>query len=202
MSTAPRPRNRRGQGDRLRAELLAAATDLLDAGCVVTLRSVARKTGVAPPSIYPHFPDQQAILLAVARQGYTELVSRLRFAASVKDSRQRLHAICWAYLDYAQAHPHRYRAMALPGNEVSRLLTDSLAACAATGYSTTQNPAADAIALWLGLHGLAHQRAVTRFQPWPADIAHRVTTALARLNPDRSGVTETPLRSVFRRPGG
>ncbi|WP_218130138.1 hypothetical protein [Lentzea jiangxiensis] len=39
----------------------------------------------------------------------------------------------------------------------------------------------DAVALWLGLHGLAHQRAVVRKMPGPDDIGDRLITALAHL---------------------
>ncbi|HEX4247258.1 MAG TPA: hypothetical protein VH008_05280 [Pseudonocardia sp.] len=42
-------------------------------------------------------------------------------------------------------------------------------------------PATDAVALWLGLHGLAHQRATTRTFPWPADITLRVVNPLSHL---------------------
>jgi len=35
--------------------------------------------------------------------------------------------------------------------------------------------------LWLGLHGLAHQRAVVRKMPGPADVGDRLIRALAHL---------------------
>ena len=44
---------------------------------------------------------------------------------------------------------------------------------------------ADAVALWLGLHGLAHQKSVTVSFPWPADIAERLIVALAHLTGGR-----------------
>jgi hypothetical protein len=40
---------------------------------------------------------------------------------------------------------------------------------------------ADAVALWVGLHGLAHQQSVAASFPWPADIAERLITTLAHL---------------------
>jgi len=40
---------------------------------------------------------------------------------------------------------------------------------------------ADATALWVGLHGLAHQHAVTTSYPWPADIVHRIAAPLSQL---------------------
>lgn len=67
------------------------------------------------------------------------------------------------------------------GQAAMHLLAEALADCVTTGLSTSTDPAADAVALWLGLHGLAHQRAVTVVFPGPADIADRMITALAHL---------------------
>lgn len=191
MSSPIRPRNRRGQGDRLRSDIVAAATELLDETGdenAVTLRSVARRVGIAPPSIYQHFPDQPALVSAVVRQAFADLTARLCLAVTeVEDSSHKLRALCSSYVDYAWTFPHRYCAMfghqELIAVEVTRLLTDTLVACVATGHSTSSDPAADATALWLGLHGLAHQRAVASTYPWPNDIADRMTFALARLTP-------------------
>ena len=183
-------RNRRGEGVRLRAEILAAATGLLDHGGerAVTLRAVAREAGIATPSIYPHFPDQPAILLAVVRAVSTELAGQLRTAAAGEDPRRRLYATGHAYLDYAAAHPRRYRAMfgGLTDLDVHvpRLFAGVLTECAAAGYSTSTDPAADAVALWLGLHGLAHQTTVIHTFPWSTDLVPRVVAALAHVDPN------------------
>jgi len=181
-------RNRRGQGGRLRTKILAAATELLDAGGderSVTLRAVARQAGIAAPSIYPHFLDQPAIMVAIVRQGFADLTGRLRSAAAAVED--PLSAVCLTYLEYAQRHPQRYRAMfgdlwhpvtaddpTTLAAEAIRVLVDSLTACVASGQCVSDDPALDAIALWLGLHGLAHQRAVAISYPWPTDITQRV----------------------------
>ncbi|WP_329033989.1 TetR/AcrR family transcriptional regulator [Streptomyces sp. NBC_01725] len=216
-----RPRNRRGEGGHLRADILAAATDLLDHGDerAVTLRAVARKAGIAAPSIYPHFPGRPAILLAVVREAFAELAFRLRTAvdAAGDDAEQRLYAACHAYLDFAAAHPERYRAMfgelakpaatdggtaddgttgsrttgdeapgpgpASLGAQALRVLTGVLGDCATAGRSTSTDPCADAVALWLGLHGLAHQRTVSHAFPWPADLVRHFAASLSRLGP-------------------
>src|SRR3954451_1658374 len=105
-----RPRNRRGEGARLRDDIVDAAVELLDETgnqSAISLRSVARRIGIAAPSIYRHFPDQPAIMLAVVRRAFGELEAYLRDAttAAGDDPRRRLHACCHAYLDYAQQHP-------------------------------------------------------------------------------------------------
>nr|WP_285479935.1 TetR-like C-terminal domain-containing protein [Amycolatopsis sp. NBRC 101858] len=97
-----------------------------------------------------------------------------------------MHAVCRTYLEYARRHPQRYRAMfgdhgSPQGAEALRVLTDCLTACAASGDALSDDPATDAIVLWLGLHGLAHQRIVASSYPWPTDITRRLTVPLAHL---------------------
>ncbi|MGW4825695.1 TetR/AcrR family transcriptional regulator [Streptomyces sp. NPDC004227] len=206
---SPRPartRNPRGEGGRLREDIMAAATELIDESgdqSSVTLRSIARRAGVAAPSIYRHFPDQPSIMLAVVQQAFAMLEAELRSAldAAGSDARGRLFAFCNAYLDFADQHPGRYRTMFggvwMPdlgsssvtegdlsslGGESLTLLADALDDCVRAGCATSSDPVADAVALWLGLHGLAHQRLVTVAFPWPADIAERLITPLAHLN--------------------
>jgi len=202
-----RTRNRRGEGSRLRDEIVAAAVELLDETgdeSAITLRSVARRVGIAAPSIYRHFPDQPTIMLAVVQQAFAELETTLRTAldAATGGDRRRLLAVCHGYLDFAHEHPERYRTMfgglwmpaleetavtpadlAALGDGCLGLLREVLDDCVAAGSATSTDPAADTVALWLGLHGLAHQRAVTVAFPWPPDIADRVITALAHLEP-------------------
>ncbi|WP_284747899.1 TetR/AcrR family transcriptional regulator [Amycolatopsis sp. RTGN1] len=204
-AASTRTRNRRGEGGRLREEIVAAAVDLLDESgdeSAITLRSVARRAGIAAPSIYRHFPDQPAIMLAVVQRAFVELEAQLRASLDTAgdDPRARLFACCHAYLWFAQEHPERYRSMfgglwmpalqdtsvtendvATLGDACTRLLTETLDDCVTAGQSAITDLHADAVALWLGLHGLAHQRAVTVAYPWPPDIADRIITALAHL---------------------
>jgi AcrR family transcriptional regulator len=206
MNTEARRRNRRGEGGKLREEIIAAAVALLDEGGderAVTLRSVARKAGIAAPSIYAHFADQPSIMLAVVRQEMDALVAALREAdeAAGQDARARLFAVCNAYLDFARLHPQRYRIMfgglwtpsvedtsitdadlESLGLEAFTLLADVLGACIEEGIAHAgEDLYGDSVALWLGLHGLAHQRAVVRKMPGPDDVGDRLIRALAHL---------------------
>lgn len=200
-------RNRRGEGALLRPRILTAAAELLDEGRneeAVTLRAVARRAGIAAPSIYAHFADRQAILAAIVTDAFTELHQQLTEAATDPDPVARLYAVCTAYLDFADRRPQRYRVMfgglwsaaravdesAISAAEAAALGQDALAVlavcvqrCAEAGRSASSEPRVDAIALWLGLHGLAHQRAVASSFAWPDDIARRVVDSLAHLVP-------------------
>lgn len=202
---AGRARNPRGEGARLRDEIVEAAVELIDeTGDVrfLTLRSIAKRAGIAAPSIYRHFPDQPAIMLAVVHTAFAELDLALRaaLAAAGDTPRRRFLAICQAYLEFAQSRPQRYRTMfgglwtptpgegsivaedlTSLGSESLALLTGALTDCVTAGVSASTDPPGDAVAVWLGLHGLAHQRAVSHRLPGPPDIDQRIITAMAQL---------------------
>ncbi len=208
-AVAARERNRRGEGGRLRADILRAAAELLDETGdeqAVTLRAVARRVGIAAPSIYAHFPDRQAIMLAIVRDAFASLRDQLVAAgdAAGADPVTRLRAVCAAYLDFARTRPQRYRVMfgglwnaatalqsaavtedeaAALGQDALGVLVASLQECVAAGRSASTDPFADTVALWVALHGLAHQSAVAPLFPWPDGIADRLVDPLARLLP-------------------
>ena len=69
-SVTPRPRNARGQGAQLRDDLLDATL----AGLAVTgdpedvsIRGVAKTTGVSPTAVYQHFADRDALIEEIGR---------------------------------------------------------------------------------------------------------------------------------------
>ena len=69
MSAAAEPvrrqRNARGEGERLRIELLEAAADLMAThGDIesISLRAVAREAGVSATAVYRHFDDHHDLL--------------------------------------------------------------------------------------------------------------------------------------------
>lgn len=206
-SVAVRTRNKRGEGSRLREDIVDAALDILDASGdsgAVTLRAVARHVGIAATSIYPHFRTRQAILLAALQHAYTDLGRYLheRVDAVGPDSADRLLAMCHGYLEYGRTSPHRYLAMfggvwnaaddmaegAVDHDDVAVLglflldeLTELLTACVAAGRSRSSDPTTDAVALWVGMHGLAHQRIVATAFPWPDDVETTIIRRLAHL---------------------
>lgn len=110
-----RSRSPRGQGQLLREDILRAAADLLEEGGsdqAVTLRAVARRAGIAAPSIYAHFADRDAIVVTLVREAFAALAGHLNAAASTDANPVgRLHTVCTAYLDFADTSPQRYRIM-------------------------------------------------------------------------------------------
>ena len=69
VDSAPAPAERqryaRGEGDKLRTDLIDAATDLMAThGSIdgISLRAVARRAGVSPTAVYRHFDDHLDLL--------------------------------------------------------------------------------------------------------------------------------------------
>ena len=123
MSTAARPRRRakRGEGERLREEILVAARELLaetqDADAL-TVRSVAERVGVSTPSIYLHFADKAALLDAVCEAVFADLDSLMEAAAAqTQDPFEGLRLRGVAYVRFALDNPEQYRLamMTMPG---------------------------------------------------------------------------------------
>jgi AcrR family transcriptional regulator len=198
-----RARNARGEGARLRNEIIAAALSLLQNGPseAVTLRAVAREAGVTAPSIYRHFRDLDAILRTVVDIAFDDLERVLRAVSPEGEPFDRLRRVCQGYLDFARQHPQRYRLMfggvwnaeeaaarasedfaGRPdiGIEAFHVLSDAIAECVAAGQSSSTDPFADAAALWAALHGLADLRRTAPLFPWPADVQDRLVDSLAR----------------------
>jgi AcrR family transcriptional regulator len=193
-SPIARVRNRRGQGGKLGEEIVTTATAILASSGTpdaVTLRAVARHIGIATTSIYSHFADREAILKAVADRAFTSLTAAsLDAGAGLEDPVARLLAGCRAYVDYAVDHPHLYALMftagspgggppgSATGGDVElhagedpsaagfNGLARAVAACSAAGVSASTDPFADAVAVWMGLHGYATLRGSMTF-PWP-----------------------------------
>lgn len=165
MAQATRSRNQRGQGERLRDEIVDAATALIDnadqAGAV-TLRGIARHAGISAPSIYPHFDDLAAIMDAVLARAFADLDAAVNAALSGPGKPDaRLVAGCLAYVRYGWEHPNRYRFMFAgkgfaPGAGATfARVEDALRNCAQTALSTSSDPHSDAFLLWVSMHGMA-----------------------------------------------
>jgi AcrR family transcriptional regulator len=112
--TGERPRNPRGEGDRLRRELLDAAAELIaETGDVekVSLRAVAQRVGVSPTAVYRHFDDRVALLHAAVAHCWSEFAAALTSAAEVADPFQRLRAMGSAYTRFAVDQHGKYAVL-------------------------------------------------------------------------------------------
>ncbi len=78
----------------------------------VTTRRLAERVEYSQPVLYSHFNGKDAIVSAVALDGFSELAAHLRRARqAAPEPGQALRAVCRAYLDFATERPALYQAM-------------------------------------------------------------------------------------------
>jgi AcrR family transcriptional regulator len=167
--------------DLRREELTRAARDLAesDGWPAVTIRRLAGELGVTQPVVYSAFAGRQALVDAVALQGFGELAEALAAVDPSPTARMR------AYLDFAAAHPRVYEAMfSLPSG--LEFAADDTPEPLRLAFQRIHEafPDADgtrAEVAWSALHGLATLQAGGRLRADQAqarlDFAHRMLTA-------------------------
>jgi AcrR family transcriptional regulator len=185
-SAAPprRERNRRGQGDRLREDLIVAAIAMVEEnGAKLTLRSVARSVGIAATSVYLHFPDIDHLLDAVVVRSFARLTATAAEAAKdEKDPAEQLRKRCRAYCRFGLEHPNLYRLMfqadlplvtvgvdpaATPGRRALERLVATVERCLREGLAPAHDdPFRLAALIWTAEHGIVLARISRPTFPW------------------------------------
>jgi AcrR family transcriptional regulator len=149
----------------LRAAVEIAETDGVGA---IGLREAARRAGVTHGAPYRHFENQQALVAAVAEQGFRDLMAEVQAAQTVAgtDVLARFHALGVAYLRFALGHPGQFRVMfgaeaaaepAVRSAEaaVFALAVNEIASAQRQGLIATGDPQELALLAWSTAHGLA-----------------------------------------------
>jgi len=78
----------------------------------VTTRRLAERVEYSQPVLYSHFNGKEAIVSAVALDGFGELATHLRRAReAATEPGQALRAVCRAYLEFTTERPALYQAM-------------------------------------------------------------------------------------------
>jgi AcrR family transcriptional regulator len=119
MSAAEMPVRRqksaRGEGERLRQDLLESAANLMAThGDIdsISLRAVARDAGVSPTAVYRHFPDHLTLLREASDYCWTNLREALATARlSSTDPFISFRAHGEAYIQFAIDQPGQYRVL-------------------------------------------------------------------------------------------
>jgi len=163
MSTSQRESYHHGN---LRPALLAQARALLDEGGpeALSLREAARRAGVSATATYRHFQDKEALLAAVAAEGFREFAAAL---TTPLRAGQPFAAMGRAYVEFALAHPGLFRLIFSPLMRererypelkiASNLAFDALrGATALAKGGSASDIESTAIAAWSMVHGLAH----------------------------------------------
>jgi AcrR family transcriptional regulator len=186
VTSSRRHRARRGEGPRLREEILAAATRLLlETGDeeAVSIRAIADAVGVTPPSIYLHFADKTELIWAVCEEQFRKLDQEMAAAsAGVDDPLEALRRRGWAYVRFGLENAEAYRVLFMhhkdevPATVGPQELRDSatfmhvveaVQRCMEAGAIRPADPFAVAVGLWAMVHGITSLLISHPGFPWP-----------------------------------
>jgi AcrR family transcriptional regulator len=186
-----RERNPRGEGERLRRELLEHGLELLSEAThpdEVSIRAIARRTGVSPTAAYRHFVDRDDLVYCAIGLAFQDFAAHLTAeVAAESDPFDSLAAAGRAYRRYAEQQPGRYRVMfsnpmACPDTTTATveeidvvrdsfgLLVSLVQACLDAGApATTSGHPAEYLAfqMWTWIHGISDLRITHSDIEWP-----------------------------------
>lgn len=199
-----RPRSARGEGEQLRAALLAAAETLLvvpRSSPPLSLREVARLAGVSPSAVYLHFASAQELIAAVVQLQSRKLVAAVlgpgaanpevgsdgaRPAASVS-----LADIATRYVDWGLANPGAYQLLfesadrlgnpvgpSEPGWIVIEAAVGALRSAHGVGEADATTTALRA---WAALHGIVSLRIHKGGELWPTSAREDAAAVAASI---------------------
>ena len=192
MSVADRRLRERAQRHDL---IVAAARELAEAEGweAVTTRRLAELVEYSQPVLYSHFDGKDAIVRAVAIEGFADLAVQLRQARSAVDEPGlALRAVCGAYLTFAAERPALYEAMfVLPigvkfaSDDTPSPLRAAFAELVGALNPFDAHPDLRAEVTWAALHGLAVLRRGGRIPPEGQEA--RIDLLVSQIVNDRGG---------------
>lgn len=158
-------------GDLRRALVDAALAEIREDGAHgLSLRRVAARAGVSHAAPYRHFADREALLAAVAEQGFAGMAVRMDARAGEHgDPVEALIEIGVAYVEFAATHPAHFTAMFSPqlsdksahpslrdaAKETFAVLLEAVSTCQRAGRVRPGEPMGFALTAWSAVHGLS-----------------------------------------------
>lgn len=159
----------------------------------VTIRRLADEIEYSQPVLYSHFENRDAIVGAVAVEGFGDLVKALRDAIRPSSKpKEALEGVATAYLAFAFARPAIFEAMfVLPSGlhfaeaDAPPQLHEAFRALAAVIAPFCSDVEAATETFWAALHGLAQLERDGRIRP--AFRAQRVNLLVQTVSNSRCG---------------
>jgi AcrR family transcriptional regulator len=170
MSTSRIDQKRYHHGD-LRNTLIATALEMLleEGAAALSLRGLAKRAGVSHNAPYQHFTDKEALMAAIAEQGFRILAGHIdssQEALGGWDSQTRLIAAGQSYVRFAIEHPGHLQVMFGPLAssqyptlaQAAHAALERLIAIAAQGQASGEirvDASEAAMTIWMLVHGLS-----------------------------------------------
>ncbi|MGG6894414.1 MULTISPECIES: TetR/AcrR family transcriptional regulator [Rhizobium] len=169
--TDRKSRERAEREDRIVAAARAIAES--EGWDAVTIRRLANEIEYSQPVLYSHFASRDAIVAAVAVEGFKELATVLRTAVDAADGQQdALMSVATGYFTFALSRPALYDAMfILPTQlkfadaETRAELRDGFEAITAVVSPFCTDVEIVTETFWAALHGLAELERSGRVRP-------------------------------------
>lgn len=155
----------------LRSALLEAGRAVLEevGPSQLSLREVARRAGVSHAAPYRHFESREALVAAIAGEGFAALTRTMQAAThGARSSREELVRLAQGYVRFALEHPAEVKNMfasaALRGGPEGlvaealgafELLVEAVRRAQARGELKGRDPLPAATSCWAMVHGLA-----------------------------------------------
>jgi AcrR family transcriptional regulator len=145
----------------------------------VSMRRVSQRIGVTPMALYRHYADKDALLDALATEGFGQFEGFVQRAADEATPIARLRALGECYIDFALTHPRMFELMFLiprrgippaPASLDSKAspsftrIAASLREAMQEGTIAADDPAQVLLFIWGIVHGLVALHFSGRFQ--------------------------------------
>ncbi|GAA4640210.1 TetR/AcrR family transcriptional regulator [Actinoallomurus vinaceus] len=197
QSPAPRRgrgRNPRGQGERLRDEIVSATLRLLDElgdDEALSLRAVAREVGIAATSVYIHFDDRDALVYAALERCHRDLMRDLdQVEAASPDPVGRLRSRLLFLGTWVSRHSGLYKVLHESTlnqrthlafkEELAERTTAAVQRCMDAGLAPVDDAMAVSLDLRAAVHGAVSMRVNEPDLPWPP-LEDQIDRFLAKL---------------------
>lgn len=156
----------------LRRTLLDTALEIVEKSGpgALSMRELGRQAGVSHTAAYRHFKSRQALLIALAEEGFRGLAEEMAELADPHlDPVQRLEQLGLAYVRYAVEHPGHFRVMfsaevheggedpelAAAGGPTLQQLIDGVVRAQESGSIDKGEVQSQVLAAWSIVHGLS-----------------------------------------------
>src|SRR6185312_506203 len=157
----------------------------------VSMRRVAKEVGITPMAIYHYFPCKEALLDAVVKSEFENLVDFFDRAARKRSFEAAMLHIMDGYIDYGLAHPRIFDYVFAAPRAGARRFPDDFRA----RRSPTLNVTADILARWM------EKKKLKRDDAWEMamELSDHVHGYLALWQGGRFVMTEDEFRRLIRR---
>jgi AcrR family transcriptional regulator len=152
----PTPETQRADARQNRARILAAAHDAFHESSDASLNSIAKRAGVGAGTLYRHFPNREALILAVYEHDVRQLVDEVPAMLADREPLDALRAWFERLADYIRVKHglgealHTAAAQQIVNDTyapVTAAVGDLLAACEAAGVLRAGLDPADVLLL-------------------------------------------------------